>query len=106
MNIASWLVSNVTVAPETTRDRYGKPAFGTRRTVKCRIQPQSSIVRNARGEDVRSSWRLYCSESIALTERVWLAGADTSKDEGGLMPIAITISADKTGAQTLYRIDL
>jgi len=106
MIIAGWLVSSVSVAPETTRDTYGKPAYGTRRSVKCRIQPQARYVTNARGEDARSSWRIYCEDPIGLSERVWLPGTNTSVDEGSYLPLAITISNDRGNSRHLYAVDL
>lgn len=106
MSIASWLVSTVTVASKTGVDSYGKPSYGSQSTFSARVQAQSKIVRNSKGEDSNSEWRVYTLTAVALTDRLWLPGADTSSQAESLIPIAITVSADRQNARQLYRVDL
>lgn len=72
---------SVTVQALGARDGYGKPSWGAKRTIRCRVG-----ARKARdGEGVVSSEpALITTASIENGERVWLPGTDSAVDAQGV----------------------
>lgn len=106
MSIASWLTQTAYVAPVTGIDAWGKPTYGPPVARKVRVEVLRRMVTNAQGEESVSNHRLWSLEPIALTDRVWLPGANTGSAEASHLPLSVSASADKVGARTLYRVDL
>lgn len=104
--ISAWLNQRIRVASESSRDGYGKPIYGTPREISARVERSSRLVRNARGEEVTSSARVYLLEAIGFSDRVWLDGDDFTSIDASRLPIAITTSIDKSATRALYRVDV
>jgi hypothetical protein len=106
VSLARILSATAYVASVTGTDARGNPVYGAPAARAVRVEQQRRMVRNARGEEVASNHRLWCLETIALTDRVWLPGASTSSPENSYAPISVAAAADFAGARTLYRVDL
>jgi hypothetical protein len=106
VSIAAWLNQVIWVASCVGIDAYGKALFASPRQVRARVEAASRLVRTARGEQVSSQARVYTSTAIALTDRVWLPSDDVADTNSSRAPIAVKSTPDKTGARTLWEIDL
>lgn len=106
MSIASWLTQTAYVASVTSTDQYGKPIYGTPVARKVRVELGSRMVTNAQGEESPSSVRLWCLQSVAITDRVWLPGIDRTNAELSGTPLAVSSVSDKSGSRTLCRVDI
>lgn len=106
MSIASWLTQTAYVAPVTGIDAWGKPTYGAPVARKVRVESLRRMVTNAQGEESVSNHRLWSLDPIALTDRVWLPGANTASAEASNVPLSVAATSDKVGSRTLYRVDL
>jgi hypothetical protein len=106
MSLASWLTQTAYVASVTSTDQYGKPIYGTPVARKVRVELGTRMVTSAQGEESPSSVRLWCLQSVAITDRVWLPGVDRTNAELGGTPLAVSSVGDKPGSRTLYKVEL
>jgi hypothetical protein len=106
MSLASWLTQTAYVASVTGVDQYGKPTYGSPVARKVRVELGTRMVTNARGEESPSKARLWCLQSVAITDRVWLPGADRTNAEMSGAPLAVSSVSDKSGSRTLCRVDI
>lgn len=107
MSIASWLTSSISVASVTgSPDAFGKPTYGSPVAVAARIEQQRTLVRKSNGEEAVANHVIYTSTAIALTDRIWLPGANTSLADQSNLPATVVSTPDKSGARTLYKVML
>lgn len=106
MSLARILRESAYVASVTSTDSRGNPVYGTPSVRKVRVERSQRMVMNARGEETPSSHRLWCLSPIALTDRVWLPGANTASAEASHLPLSVSAVSDFGGSRTLYRVDL
>jgi hypothetical protein len=93
-------------AAVTSTDRYGKPSYEAPVAVKVRVERLDRMVRNALGEDVPSSHKVWCLTALSITDRIWLPGANQADATQAKHPIAVSSVSDKVGARTLYEVTL
>lgn len=105
MSLASWFKQTAYVASVASKDSYGTPSYGPKRALLCRVQAVRRLTRNASGEEAVTTHTLYTDAPVALTDRVWLPGVSTATDDGARVPLGISVSTDKAGARTLYRVE-
>lgn len=106
MSLARILNQTAYVASVTGLDGYGKPTYGAPVARSVRVEAKRSLVSNAAGEESVANHRLWCLEAIALTDRVWLPGADQSSAEASNVPLSVSSCGDFGGTRTLYQVDL
>lgn len=106
MSLSSWFVSTVNVASAAGIDAKGRATFGAPRAIKARVQGQRRMVRTSTGEESVSNFIVWTDQPVLLTDRLWMPGSSTAQVEGSLVPLAITVSPDKTGARTLYKVEV
>lgn len=106
MSLASWFVSTCYVASVASTDTYGTSAYGVKRAVKCRVEAARRLTRRSNGDEAVSTHTLYTDQPVLLSDRIWLPGVPTATDDGARSPISITASSDKSGARTLYKVEL
>lgn len=106
MSLAAILRQTAYVASVTGIDAWGKPVFGPAVARKVRVEQSKRMVLTAKGEEAPSSHRLWCTEALQLTDRVWLPGVTPGSLEAALAPLAVSSVADFVGSKTLYRVDL
>ena len=104
MSIASWLRQTAYKASVTGTDGYGKPAYGAPVAVPVRVELDSRMVRNAQGEQVQSTHKLWSLTAISITDRVWLPNASTADANASKLPLAVNAVGDKAGARTLFEV--
>lgn len=106
MSLASWMVQTAYVASVTATDSYGKPTYETPRSIGVRVQAQRRMVKSPKGEEAVSNHVLWSLSPVLLTDRLWLPGASTTSAEASNVPLAVTSVPDKTGARTIYKVEL
>lgn len=95
--------TSVTVAAQTSMDRYGKPTYGTAKTYKAHLSFDRKVVRSMTGEEAMSgrSLHLITTDTILATARVTLSTSLTrSTDAAEIRPPILSVSQafDQTGA--------
>jgi len=106
MNITHNLRSTITVASVTGHSSTGAATLGAQRTMPARIENQRRLIRRANGQESQASHRIYTVSAIALTDRIWLPGSDTSSAREAREPLAVTAGETLSGSMTLYEVDL
>ena len=106
MSVASWLTQTAYVASVTAIDQFGTPTYGAPVARKVRVETGVRMVTNARGEESPSNARIWCLQPVAITDRIWLPGLNSSIAELSATPISVSSVADKVGARTLYKVEV
>lgn len=106
MSLQSFMGETVYVASVTGVDAYGKATYETPRAISARVEPRRMMVRNARGEEAVSNFRIYSLVPVLLTDRLWMPGADSAVAEDSNVPISVSTSKDMRGLRALYRTDV
>lgn len=106
MSIASWLRQTAYRAAVTGTDSYGRPSYGAPAAFAVRVELESRVVRNAQGEEVQSTHKLWCLTPVGVTDRIWLPGLDSNNADLSKLPLAVMAAGDKSGSRTLYEVRL
>lgn len=106
MSLSRILNQTAHVASVTGLDSYGKPTYGAPVARSVRVEAKRTLVTNAAGEEAVSNHRMWCLEAIALTDRVWLPGANQSNAEASNVPLTVSSCSDFGNTRTLYRVEL
>lgn len=106
MSLARILNQVAYVASVTGIDAYGKPTYGTPVERRVRVEMRRTLVTNARGEEVMANHRLWCTEVVNITDRIWLPGLSTSSSEAADLPLAVSSAGDFAGTRTLYKVEI
>lgn len=96
--------STVTLYAQSSRDAYGKQSFsGTGTAVRCRVVPESKVMRTADGREVVSTGRVLCygTPTVTTDHRLVLPdgsdaivlGVQVQNDEDGAHHTVITFGA-------------
>jgi hypothetical protein len=106
MNLTSWLTDTVTVAEPSGVSAYGDPTFGTKRTVKARVEGGPLLVKDGSGVEVQADYRIVTESEISVQSRVWLPGDDTTDNNAARRPVSVRSASTKSGGATLYEVVL
>lgn len=106
MSLARILNQTAYVASVVSTDAYGKTTYGAPVARAVRVEAKRKMVTNADGEESVSEHRLWCTDAIALTDRVWLPGANQSDAEASNVPLSVSSCSDFGNSVTLYQVDL
>lgn len=106
MDPRSWFRETITVASVASVGLRGVPVLGPQRQVKARVERVSRFLRTTTKQEVVSSHKVYTATEILPTDRVWLPGANTTDANAARIPAALTSTPDRSGAFTLYEVDL
>lgn len=106
MSLARILNQVAYVAAVTGTDSYGKHTYGTPAARQVRVEAKRQLIATSRGEEAVANHRLWCLEAIALTDRVWLPGADQAIAEASNLPLSVSSVGDFSGTRTLYKVEL
>lgn len=87
--------STVTIYAQSTRDAYGKQSFAATGTdVRCRVVPESRVMRTADARDVVSSGRVICYGTPTVDTQSRLVLPDGSD----AIVLAVQVQNDEEGS--------
>ena len=70
--------TTVTIAPQSSGyTLYGAPSFGTAVTYVARVEPETQLVRNSAGQEIRTKFRVFVmssSATVGVSDRITAAG--------------------------------
>lgn len=106
MSLSSWLTQTAYRAAVTGTDSYGRPSYGTPASFRVRVELEVRMVRNAQGEEVQSTHKLWSLTPVSVTDRLWLPGTDSTNADVSKLPLAVNAVGDKSASRTLYEVRL
>lgn len=106
MSLARILNQTAYVASVVSTDSYGKVTYSAPVARSVRAQAKRQLVTTASGEESVANNVLWCTETINLTDRVWLPGADQTNAEASNVPLTVSSCSDFSNTKTLYRVEL
>lgn len=102
MDISSWMVDTITVAPRTGADSYGMPTYGAQVTASARIEQGLRLVVNSRGADLLASSWVTTTFLINPDDKVWFNTDDPTQDQQARRPLAIKNAETKNTGYIIY----
>ncbi len=106
MSLARILTQTAYVASVTGIDARGKPIYGAPVARRVRAEARRMMVTKANGEEAVSGHRLWCTEAVNLTDRVWLPGENSANAEASRLPLTVESASDFGGVKTLWKVQL
>ncbi len=108
MNISGFLVDTITwsayTGPQT--GAKGDPAYGSPSDIKARVERGAFFVTTSSGEEISAAVRLAVVEDVKVGDRIWLAGADTSKASESRTVRQVERAADGRGGYLFSQVYL
>lgn len=104
MNVDSWLVDTITIAPFLDRDGDGDPSFGAQFTAPARVEFKQTRVVGPDGQEVVSDTRVATKQSIGTQDRVWLPGASTADTNAARLALASQNAKNHGQDLTLFEV--
>lgn len=104
MNVAAWLTDTITVASVSSRNTRGDPVFGAQNAYPARVEPITRLTRSAQGQEAIADTRVFTTQAINLTDRIWVPGANTSDPNAARVPLSVRSSSTKAKSYTLYEV--
>lgn len=102
MNLDSWMVDTVIVAPRVGADSRGMPTYGAQTTVQARVESKSLLALAPTRNELKFDHKICTLTPINPDDRVWLPGDDTTSTDAAKRPISIDFAYTKFGDFTLY----
>lgn len=106
MNLNSWFKDEITVQAMTGVNNYGQPTYGTKQTVKCRVEHDMKKITDASGQEIVSDTQIALSQKVGLQDRIWLPGTDTAKVEEARTAQNYKEATSKDGRTTMMMLYL
>ena len=104
MDIRHAFRQSFTFAQKTGVSDYGEPLFGVKQSGTCREQRKALIVVSPTGTEEQSDAQLFTLEPLEVEDRVWLPGADTTKDEQARRVLSVEHHRDLAGVLIYYLV--
>lgn len=85
---------------------HGDPTYGSLQTARCRTEASSTLVKNARQEEVQATWFVEVAPTAEIDQFaiVWLPGDDTTNLELARNPVKVTPAKDRYGRLSHWEI--
>ncbi len=96
--LKSQLKQTVYIASVTGADlKTGEPSYGTPLAHAARVTQKNQKVLDPQGVEVLSNAQVVVEGSIAITDRIWLPGADKTKTNNARYPKQVANAVDERG---------
>lgn len=88
-------------------DASGTPAFGAPEQFAARVELKPQVLRQgAAGATLESDTEVWLAGAVAIGDRLWLPGDDSSKVELARTVLAVTAIPDLNGATLYWQVSL
>ena len=102
MSFSAMLTDTITVARATGKDSYGDPTFGTKFTVRARVENEIKTTYDSTGRERVAMQRIATTERINLQDRIWLPGENTSNVSDARTPIRVENASTPSGSFSVF----
>lgn len=106
MDLAGRLTDSITVQSQTGSSNTGDPTFAAQRTVSARVVRKERRIVTTQGTQVQATHQVVCDQQLAITDRIWLPGADITKPAQARRVLDVGSGTELFGSETLYVADL
>lgn len=106
MDVAPWLIDGFTVASVQSADASGKPTYATQRAIKGCVRTVDRKIFTPQGVAIQPQSVFITDQPIAMGDRLWLNGADTTDATKAKRLGTVRSQHGKDGEVALYQVDL
>ena len=100
MDVSSWLVDTVYVAQQTGASDHGDPTYGAPAAVKARVTQG----RDRKAQEIDHTHVLWMQTAVRVDDRLWLDGDDSTNADLARIAVHVSVTHDKSGGSTLYKV--
>lgn len=102
--IAHLLTQTITIARRSGVSADGSPTFGTKESVKARVEKKTRLLRDANGNYWEQFTVIATLTEIPMGSRVWLPDVNTNDNNLAVFPISVESATSISDGSTFYEV--